>query len=62
VVSHYHFMKPNRGEEVTAIIWESEDARADFRESELIKEALELKQRLGVASTREAHPLTLALD
>ena len=43
------------------IVWEDEEARAAYRESELIKEALELEQRLGLASTREAYPLTLAL-
>jgi hypothetical protein len=62
VVAVYHFTKPEAGEEVTVIVWEDEEARAAYRETELIKEALELEQRLGLASTREAYPLTLALD
>jgi heme-degrading monooxygenase HmoA len=61
VVAIYHFTKPDQGEEVTAIIWESDEARAAYRESELIKEALAVEQRLGLASTREAYPLALAL-
>jgi hypothetical protein len=60
VVAVYHFTKPEQREEVTAIIWENDDVRAGYRESELIKEALELEQRLGLARTREAYPLTLA--
>jgi heme-degrading monooxygenase HmoA len=51
-----------QGEEVTAIIWSNEDAEVAYRESELIKEALALEQRLGLASRREAYPLTLALS
>jgi heme-degrading monooxygenase HmoA len=62
VVAVYHFTKRDQGEQVTAILWENEAARAAYRESELIQEALELEQRLGLASTREAYPLTLALD
>jgi hypothetical protein len=61
VVAVYHFTKPEVGEEVTVIVWEDEQARAAYRQSELINEALEPEQRLGLASTREAYPLTLAL-
>jgi hypothetical protein len=57
----YHFTDVEAGEEVTAIVWEDEAARVAYRQSELIKEALELEQRLGLASKREPHPLTLAL-
>jgi heme-degrading monooxygenase HmoA len=62
VVAVYHFTKPDTGEEVTAIVWSDEDARVAYRQSELIKEALVLEQRLGLASAREAYPLTLALN
>ena len=62
VVAIYHFGKPDAGEQVTAIVWENEEARASYRESELIKEALAVEQRLGLTSAREAYPLTLALD
>jgi heme-degrading monooxygenase HmoA len=62
VVAVYHFKRPQQGEQVTAIIWENDDVRAAYRESDLIKEALEVEQRLGLASAREAYPLTLALD
>jgi heme-degrading monooxygenase HmoA len=62
VVAIYHFTKPEAGEQVTVIVWKDEEARSAYRQSELIKEALELEPRLGLASTREAYPLTLALD
>jgi heme-degrading monooxygenase HmoA len=62
VVAIYHFTKADQGEEVTAIVWEDDEARTAYRQSGLIKEALELEQRLGLASRREAYPLTLALD
>jgi heme-degrading monooxygenase HmoA len=62
VVAVYHFTRSDAGEQVTVIVWEDEDARAAYRQSDLIKEALELEQRLGLASTREAYPLTLAFD
>jgi heme-degrading monooxygenase HmoA len=61
VVAVYHFSNVEAGEEVTAIVWEDEAARVAYRQSELIKAALELEKRLGLASKREAYPLTLAL-
>lgn len=61
VVAVYHFTNAEAGEEVTAIVWEDEAARVACRQSELINEALELEPRLGLASRREAYPLTLAL-
>jgi hypothetical protein len=62
VVAIYHFTKEDQGEIVTAIVWEDDAARAAYRDSNLIKEPLELERQLGLASTREAYPLTLALN
>jgi hypothetical protein len=61
VVAVYHFSDVEAAEQVTAIVWEDEAARVAYRQSELINEALELEQRLGLASKRRAYPLTLAL-
>jgi heme-degrading monooxygenase HmoA len=61
VVAVYHFSDVEAGEQVTAIVWEDEAARVAYRQSELIKEALVLERRLGLASRREAYPLTVAL-
>jgi hypothetical protein len=60
-VAVYHFTDAAAGEEVTAIVWEDDAARIAYRQSELIKEALEVEQRLGLDSRREVYPLTLAL-
>jgi heme-degrading monooxygenase HmoA len=62
VVAIYHYTNADIGEQVTAIVWENDEARAAYRESELIKEALETEQRLGLTSTREAHPVMVALN
>jgi heme-degrading monooxygenase HmoA len=58
----YHFTQPDEGKQVTAIVWRDEEARVAYRESDLIKEAIAVEQRLGLTSTREAYPLTLALS
>ena len=51
VMAVYHFGTAEGGEQVTAIVWESEEARVAYRESDLIKEPLELERRLGLAAS-----------
>jgi hypothetical protein len=58
----YHFARHEDAEQVTLIVWQEEGARLAYRQSELIKEPMALEQRLGLTSTREAYPLTLALS
>lgn len=60
VVAIYHYHDAGRGESTTAVIWESDEARQAYRQSELIKEAIAFEQKLGLASAREAYPLTYA--
>ena len=60
VVAVYHFTKAEGGEQVTAIVCENEQARAAYRGGDLIKEPREFER--GLVTTREAYPLTLALD
>jgi hypothetical protein len=57
-----HFMNTESGDSTTIIIWRDDDARIAYRESELIKEPMAFEQQLGLASTREAFPLTFPPD
>lgn len=60
VVAIYHFYRPDPGESTTLIVWESDEARQAYRQSELLAEAAAFERELGLASTREAYPLTYA--
>lgn len=62
VVAIYTFTKTENGEQVTAIIWSDEEARAAYLDSELIKEVGAFEERMGVPVTRESYPVTLALS
>ena len=58
VVAIYHFHRQDPGELITIIVWETDEARQAYRQSELIKEPMALEQKLGLASSREAFPLS----
>jgi quinol monooxygenase YgiN len=60
VAAIYHFYRPQPGESTTLIVWETDEAREAYRQSELIQEAAAFERKLGLASTREAYPLTYA--
>jgi len=57
VNSIYHFDRPDKGDEVTVVVWESEDAVKAYRQSELIKEAIEFEKANNLPATREGYPL-----
>jgi heme-degrading monooxygenase HmoA len=57
VLGIYHFRRPDLGDEVTAIVWENEQALRAYRESELIKEAIAFEKAHGLPSSREGYPL-----
>jgi heme-degrading monooxygenase HmoA len=57
VNSIYHFDRPDKGDEVTVVIWESEEAVKAYRQSELIKEAIEFEKANNLPATREGYPL-----
>jgi heme-degrading monooxygenase HmoA len=61
VTAIYHFTRGEGGEQVTAILWENEQALRAYRESELMKEVTAFMQKHGLTLTREAHPVSLAL-
>ena len=57
VNSIYHFDCPDKGDEVTVVVWESADAVKAYRQSELIKEAIEFEKANNLSVTREGYPL-----
>lgn len=57
VKSIYHFDQPDKGDEVTVVVWESADAVKAYRQSELIKEAIEFEKANNLPATREGYPL-----
>ena len=60
VVAIHHYYRPDSGESTTLIVWETDEARQAYRQSALIEEAAAFEWKLGLASTREAYPLTYA--
>jgi quinol monooxygenase YgiN len=61
VVAIYHAVKPEKGEESTIAIWESEAALKAYRKSELIKEINAHEAKLELLIMREISPLIFAL-
>ena len=57
VNSIYHFDRPDKGDEVTVVVWESAEAVKAYRQSELIKEAIEFEKANNLPATREGYPL-----
>ncbi len=59
VVATYHFNRPDKGDSVTFIVWESEEAVQAYRQGELIKLPMEFEKSHNMPSIREAYPLTV---
>lgn len=57
VNSIYHFDRPDKGDEVTVVVWESEDAVKAYRQSVLIKEVIEFEKANNLPASREGYPL-----
>jgi heme-degrading monooxygenase HmoA len=57
----YHYDQPEKGTASTLVIWESQEAMQNYRQSELIKEALAFEKEYGLPGTREAYPLIFSL-
>jgi heme-degrading monooxygenase HmoA len=57
----YHFARPENGEDTTIVIWESEEVMKQYRESELIKEAIAFEKKNKLPSTRESYSLIRSL-
>ena len=61
IIAIYHYKRPEKGDEVTVVIWEDEKSLKRYREGKLIKEPIAFEQKLGLQTTREAYPLVLAI-
>ncbi len=60
VLDGFHFDNEAVGESTTLIFWRDEDARAAYRNGELIKEAMAMEQELGITSSRDAYPISIS--
>jgi heme-degrading monooxygenase HmoA len=60
VIDAFHFHDESAQKSTTLILWQDENARNAYRESELIKEAMAIEQRLGLSTSREAYPVTIS--
>jgi quinol monooxygenase YgiN len=60
VVAVYHFLRPEKGNDTTIIIWESQEALKSYREGTLVQEAIAFEKKLGAPATRESFPLAYA--
>ena len=58
----YHFDRPDKGDDLTIMIWENEDALKAYRQSALVKEAMAFEQAHKMPGTREAYPLNLGIS
>ncbi len=57
VVVVYHYVRPDKGDDSTLIIWENEAAVQAYRTSALVKEAIAFEQMHNLPATREGYPL-----
>ena len=62
VMGIYHFQRPDKGDEVTVIVWENEEAMKVYREGELIKEPIAFESLYNIHSSREGYPLIYAVS
>ena len=61
VIAIYHFVRLDKGDENTIVIWESAEALKAYRESDLVKEAIAFEKKMGLPTTREAYSIITAL-
>jgi hypothetical protein len=61
VIAIYHFKRPVHGDEITITVWESDYALRAFGESDLMAELQDFERAAGIAVSREAHSVLLAL-
>lgn len=60
VVAIYHYVRPERGDDTTLVIWENQEAVKNYREGSLNQEAVAFEKELNLPSTREGYPLAYA--
>jgi quinol monooxygenase YgiN len=60
IVAIYHYTRPEQGEDVTVVIWESQEAAMNYRAGALIQEVNRMEKELNLPVTREGYPLLYA--
>jgi hypothetical protein len=54
----YHFDRPDKGDNVTIVIWPSQEVAMRYREGALIKEVAAFEKAQGLPLVREGYPLS----
>ncbi len=62
VLAVYHFDRPDKGDDLTIIVWKDQAAAQAYRQGSLVKEAIAFEKANGMPATREAYPLELGLS
>jgi heme-degrading monooxygenase HmoA len=60
VAAIYHYARLDQGDDITLIIWDSQEAVKNYREGSLFKEAFAFEKELNLDLTREGFPLAYA--
>ncbi|HEY3413315.1 MAG TPA: antibiotic biosynthesis monooxygenase [Armatimonadota bacterium] len=58
VLAIVHYVRPEKGDDVTIIVWENQQACQAYRESPLMQEVLAVERDMGVKITREGYPVS----
>ena len=56
----YHYTRPQQGDDVTVVIWESQEAAMNYRAGALIREVNRMEKELNLPISREGYPLLYA--
>ncbi len=62
VLAVYHFDRPDKGDDITIIVWKDEASAQAYRQGALVKEAIAFEHSNGMPATRESYPLGLGLS
>jgi hypothetical protein len=57
-IAAYHFDRPDQGDNVTVVIWPSQEVAMQYREGQLKKEVDAFEKARGLSVTREGYPLS----
>jgi quinol monooxygenase YgiN len=58
VLAVYHYVRADKGDDSTLIVWEDEAAVQAYRTGDLVKEAIAFEQAHNLPATREGYPLS----
>jgi len=57
VLAIFHVNRPDKGDDVTITVWESEEATKAYRQSELFNEVMAFEKAHNLHITREGYPV-----